>query len=572
MKKVQRSFFHSLKMRTRLFLGFGFMIAFIIGTGMFAITQMELLAEQTQKLYRHPLTVNNAARDFSIGVLKMRTMMLGGILLASTPDELDATAKKMDNLDIEIKANLNIIRDRYLGDQTDIDNMEMLFNTWKPVRDEVINLAKMGNREEALFTAKEGKLAQHINKLIEASNAVTDFAKQKAGLFIERATIEARKSQHWMIGVIVTIFVIGVWMAWSISKAITQPIYHAVQMAEKIAAGHLSNHVEMINARDEIGQLMQTLVTMVNKLIEIITVIKQTAGAVNKAASEISQGNLSLSQRTEEQAASLEQTASSMEQMTSTVEQNANNASQATQLASTARERAQQGGKVVNSAISAMNEINTSSKKVSNIISVINEIAFQTNLLALNAAVEAARAGEQGRGFAVVASEVRNLAQRSAAAAKEIKELIQDSVSKAEEGTKLVNQSGQALEEIVVSVKKVSDIIVEIAAASQEQASGIRQVNKAISQMDEMTQQNAALVEEAASASESMSKQADYLNQQVAFFHIDNQTVYQELEETKIHQIAPMPSAMPKKPSKLKKHESSLNHDDDDDKDGWRDF
>lgn len=576
MKKITRSFFHSLRMKTRLFLGFGFMIFFIISVGIFAIMQMNVLAEQTQKLYNHPLTVNSAARDFSIGVLKMRTMMLGGILLAKTPSELDNTAKKMDALDIDIKSNLDIVRARYLGDPADIDNLEKLFNTWKPIRDEVINLARIGSREEAITIAKEGKLAQHINKLVDASNVVTDFAKRKAESFIEHANVVATNSRHLMIIVISTIFIIGLWIMWSISNAITKPVYRAVQMADRIAAGHLSNHVEVDNSRDEIGQLMQTLAVMTNKLIEIITTIKQTASAVNKAASEISQGNLSLSQRTEEQAASLEQTAASMEEMTSTVEQNANNANQATLLASSARERAQQGGKIVANAINAMNEINVSSKKVSNIISVINDIAFQTNLLALNAAVEAARAGEQGRGFAVVASEVRNLAQRSATAAKEIKELIQDSVVKVEEGTKLVNQSGEALDEIVIAVKKVSDIIIEIAAASQEQSSGIRQVNKAVTQMDEMTQQNAALVEEAASASESMSKQAEYLNQQVAFFHIDNQVVYQELEEytaKSTQAIPPVATTHPvstPKLAKLRRH-NHTSHDDEDDS-GWRDF
>jgi len=575
MKKVKRGFFHSLKMRTRLFFGFGFMIASIVGTGIFEITQMNILADQTQKLYKHPLTVNSAARDFSLGILKMRTIMLGNVLLANNLDEINNAAKKMEELDVDIKKNLDTVRERYLGEKSDIDTLENLFVTWKPIRDEVIELAKSGKRDEAIAMAKEGKLAKHINKLIEATTAVIDFAQNKAVAFMENTTVIAINLRYWMTGVIITISIIGLWIAWSISNAITQPLYLAVQMASKIADGHLSNHIE-INSKDEIGQLMQTLATMVNKLIEIITVIKQTAGSVNKAASEISQGNLSLSQRTEEQAASLEQTAASMEEMTSTVEQNANNASQATQLASTARERAQQGGKIVSNTINAMNEINASSKKVANIISVINEIAFQTNLLALNAAVEAARAGEQGRGFAVVASEVRNLAQRSAAAAKEIKELIQDSVTKAEEGAKLVNQSGQALEEIMVAVKKVSDIIVEIAAASQEQSSGIRQVNKAISQMDEMTQQNAALVEEAASASESMSKQADYLNQQVAFFHIDNQTVFQELEDSQqikqtpsVHKVATASKNL-KKPSKLKKQE--LVNDVDEDGDGWRDF
>jgi len=267
-------------------------------------------------------------------------------------------------------------------------------------------------------------------------------------------------------------------------------------------------------------QLKNDANTTVAQLTKIIKVIKQAADAVNVAAMEISQGNISLNQRTEEQAASLEETAASMEEMTSTVQQNAENARQAKKLASQAQQYAEQGGTVVGDAADAMQEIASSSKKVADIIGVIDDIAFQTNLLALNAAVEAARAGEQGRGFAVVASEVRNLAQRSAAAAKEIKTLIQESVVKVSDGTKLANRSGETLQDIMLAVKKVSDIVAEIAAASQEQSAGIHQVNKAVTQMDEMTQQNAALVEEATSASEAMREQALGLKKQVMFFHL----------------------------------------------------
>ncbi|MDD2814426.1 MAG: methyl-accepting chemotaxis protein [Thiotrichaceae bacterium] len=267
-------------------------------------------------------------------------------------------------------------------------------------------------------------------------------------------------------------------------------------------------------------QLKNDTNSTVKKLTEVMALIQETSDAVSQAADELSAGNLSLSQRTEQQAAALEETAASIEEMTSTVQQNAESAKQANLLASNARQQAQEGGEIVNSAVSAMLAINESSQRVSDIVSVIDEIAFQTNLLALNAAVEAARAGEQGRGFAVVAAEVRNLAQRSAAAAKEIKGLIQDSVHKVEDGTRLVNQSGQTLQQIMVAVKKVSDIIAEISAASQEQSAGIHQVNKAISQMDQMTQQNSSLVEEAASSSESMREQAQKLKQHVAFFNI----------------------------------------------------
>ena len=277
-----------------------------------------------------------------------------------------------------------------------------------------------------------------------------------------------------------------------------------------------------VEGKDEIAQLATAFNKFADKIHALVGKIKHTATSINTATTEIAAGNIDLSQRTEEQASSLEETASSMEEMTSTVKQNADNARQANQLANAAREQAEKGGSVVNNAIAAMGEINSSSKKIADIIGVIDEIAFQTNLLALNAAVEAARAGEQGRGFAVVASEVRNLAQRSATAAKEIKELISDSVGKVDAGTELVNKSGQTLEEIVAAVKKVTDIISEIAAASQEQSSGIDQVNKAVMQMDEMTQQNAALVEEAAAASKSMEEQAKNLYTMVSMFRVDD--------------------------------------------------
>jgi methyl-accepting chemotaxis protein len=297
-----------------------------------------------------------------------------------------------------------------------------------------------------------------------------------------------------------------------------------VRVLSAMVQGNLS---ETIRADYEgtFDQLKRDANATVAKLTEVIGKIKTGAESVTSGAEEISQGNANLSQRTEEQASSLEETASSMEEMTATVKQNADNARQANQLAAGAREQAEKGGQVVGEAVSAMSEINTSSKQIADIIGVIDEIAFQTNLLALNAAVEAARAGEQGRGFAVVASEVRNLAQRSATAAKQIKGLIQDSVGKVEDGSRLVDESGKTLEGIVTAVKKVSDIVAEIAAASQEQSSGIEQVNKAIMQMDEMTQQNAALVEEAAAASEAMNEQARGMKRLMEFFTVDEQSL-----------------------------------------------
>ena len=292
-----------------------------------------------------------------------------------------------------------------------------------------------------------------------------------------------------------------------------------MNMFSALASGQLTQTIDS-NYAGVFEQLKNDANTTVQKLLDIIRIIKQAADAVNAGSDMISQSNFDLNQRTEQQAAALEETAASMEQLTSTVQQNADNAKQAKQLAIDAREQATQGGQIVNGTITAMSAINHSSQKVANIIGVIDEIAFQTNLLALNAAVEAARAGDKGRGFAVVATEVRNLAQRSATAAKEIKELIRDSVRKVEQGTQLVTQSGQTLEELVAVVKNVSDHIAEIAAASQEQSAGINQINKAITQMDEMTQQNATLVNKMAATSQSLATQAQHLIQQVAFFKL----------------------------------------------------
>jgi methyl-accepting chemotaxis protein len=264
---------------------------------------------------------------------------------------------------------------------------------------------------------------------------------------------------------------------------------------------------------------------------------------VRTGADEISRGNLDLSQRTEEQASSLEETAASMEQMTSMVKSNADNAAQANQLAAAAREQAERGGKVVSSAVAAMREINVASKKIADIIGVIDDIAFQTNLLALNAAVEAARAGEQGRGFAVVASEVRNLASRSAGAAKEIKILIQDSVAKVSDGTRLVDDSGKALGEIVTGVKKVTDVMAEIAASSMEQAAGIEQVNKAVTSMDSVTQQNAALVEQASAAAHTLTEQAANLTELIARYRLDKDAVAAPLPPARLPPAPPAEGA-----------------------------
>ncbi len=302
--------------------------------------------------------------------------------------------------------------------------------------------------------------------------------------------------------------------------AVVTPLHEAQTVLTAMAANDLTKTMTG-HYQGEFEQMKSSLNGAMSTLSTAIATVRDGAESVTAGAEQITKGNEDLSQRTSEQASALEETSASMEEMTSTVKQNADNAKQANQLAIAARDIADKGGSVTVRAVEAMGEINKSSKKIADIITVIDEIAFQTNLLALNAAVEAARAGEHGRGFAVVAAEVRNLAQRSATAAKEIKGLINESIQRVNDGSELVNQSGKTLEEIVGSVKRVTDIIAEITAASQEQAQGIDQVNKAIMQMDETTQQNAALVEETTSASQSMKDQAQELMRQVEVFKVD---------------------------------------------------
>ncbi|GLK94006.1 methyl-accepting chemotaxis protein [Achromobacter xylosoxidans] len=319
-------------------------------------------------------------------------------------------------------------------------------------------------------------------------------------------------------GVIAALLVFATYVF--LRRRVLLPLKEAGHHFDRIAGGDLTARVDVRNT-NEIGQLFAALKRMQESLTRTVASVRRGVDEINVGSHEIAAGNTDLSSRTEQQAASLEETAASMEQLASTVKQNADNARQANQLAASASDVAERGGSAVSEVVSTMQEISGSSRKISEIVSVIDGIAFQTNILALNAAVEAARAGEQGKGFAVVAGEVRSLAQRSAQAAKEIKGLIEDSVTKVGAGSEQVERAGATMQEIVASVKRVTDIMGEISAASEEQSSGIDQVNRAVSQMDEVTQQNAALVEEAAAAAGSLQEQAQRLAEAVAVFKIN---------------------------------------------------
>ncbi|PXW43326.1 methyl-accepting chemotaxis protein-2 (aspartate sensor receptor) [Erwinia sp. AG740] len=320
----------------------------------------------------------------------------------------------------------------------------------------------------------------------------------------------------------ITAVILGLLIAWSVTRQITRPVIANLKLAEKIASGDLSASVT-VERHDELGQLTLAMMSMTEKLRQLIADIRHSVYSVAKASSEIAAGNHDLSSRTEQQSSAIVETAASMEQLTATVKNNADNARHASQISEQATDNANRGGDIIHRVVQTMGEISGSSKKISDITSVINSIAFQTNILALNAAVEAARAGEQGRGFAVVAGEVRNLAQRSSQAAKEIEGLISESVSRVNTGTVLVSDAGSAMDDIVASVKRVHDIMGEIASASDEQSRGIAQIGGAVSEMDSTIQQNAAMVHESSAAANSLEDEAARLSQLVSVFRLSAQ-------------------------------------------------
>ncbi|MGX9698210.1 methyl-accepting chemotaxis protein [Janthinobacterium lividum] len=368
---------------------------------------------------------------------------------------------------------------------------------------------------QGIFVPGSTKYLKVVNDMLQHQRASID----KTAREIDEV---AKTSRNLLLTLAVLALGFGVVCAWLLTMGIVRPLRTAVDIARKVADGDLTAQIDA-SAKDETGQLLLALKDMNTSLLNIVGEVRSGTDSIATSSTQIAAGNQDLSSRTEEQAGSLEETASSMEELTSTVKQNADNARQANQLAASAAQVAVKGGEVVAQVVGTMESINASSNKIVDIISVIDGIAFQTNILALNAAVEAARAGEQGRGFAVVASEVRNLAQRSASAAKEIKTLIGASVEQVNAGSMLVAQAGSTMNDIVDSVQRVSDIITEITAASSEQSVGIDEINRAIGQMDAVTQQNAALVEESAAAAESMQHQAHNLAQVVSVFKLSGQ-------------------------------------------------
>jgi len=509
-----------LSVGKRLGLGFALVLFLSLITTIIALTRLSNVAHATQELLNDPLTterlVSDWYRNIHTGVRRTSAIAKSSdpSLAAFFKEDQDESTRTSAILQKSIETHLNSEAEKAL-----FQSISEARKTYLEGREKVISLKKADKAEEANQALEQIFLPAakaYVKKIEELLQLQRDQINQHATEI--QSTYET--SRILLIALSMIAACLSGICGWLITTSITKPLIEATDVAKKMAQGDLTAAVN-IHRHDEIGQLMDAINGISIGLSHVIADVRQGTEAINVAASEIASGNADLSSRTESQASSLEETASSMEELTSTVKQNADNARQANQLVVTAAGVASKGGDVVAQVVTTMGSIKESSYKIVDIISVIDGIAFQTNILALNAAVEAARAGEQGRGFAVVASEVRNLAQRSASAAKEIKQLIDDSVGKVEHGSTLVDNAGQTMNEIVTRVQHVADIMAEITSASQEQSSGIGQVNIAINEMDEMTQQNAALVEEAAAAAESMREQSTKLSHVVAQFKIN---------------------------------------------------
>ena len=512
----------NLNIGARLALGFAAVLILLVVVSVFAILRMQHASDATELLVKDQVANERLLVEWQ-QVVEVNAARTSTAYLAVDPADqaaVEAQMKKSSGRATEIQDKLTALLDDP-AEKAGMAEVLAARTLYTGARAKVFKEKGAGNLDAAKQIYTSELNAKRELYLAALAKLVADQHRQlDAAASAIRTQYENTRSL--MIGLSVLAVLLGIAFAAVISRAITTPLREAVRVAETVSAGDLTS-VITVSSRDETGKLMGALKSMNDSLVRIVGEVRQGTDTIGTASSEIATGNMDLSSRTEQQASALEETASSMEELTSTVKFNADNARQANQLAITASEVASRGGVVVSQVVSTMGSINESARKIVDIISVIDGIAFQTNILALNAAVEAARAGEQGRGFAVVASEVRNLAQRSAAAAKEIKTLIGDSVDKVDAGSRLVDQAGQTMDEVVLSITRVTDIMNEITTASDEQREGIEQVNTAITQMDSVTQQNAALVEQAAAAAASMQEQAARLTSVVGVFKLNAQ-------------------------------------------------
>jgi methyl-accepting chemotaxis protein len=507
----------NLNIAARLRLAFGTVILMLLAIVAVSFLGLQALHKDTSDLARKSWPRVRAA-NLALDNVRGSFGRLAQLSVATDPAQLATAATRLEANTAAFNkalAELDTILVSAQGRATNATSKQAR-DTYVALTARVLAYSQAGQRAEAGALAF-GEAYAAMQALATTLRDQVSFQEKLFDATADTAdTMYATSLSRMTMGAVAALL-LAIAAAIIITRSIVRPLGAAVNVARTVAAGDLTSDIQ-VTSKDETGQLMQALKDMNTALQTMVGEVRSGSDTIASASSEIASGNLELSSRTEQQASSLEETASSMEEMTSTVKQNADNARQANGLAATASDVARKGGAVVAQVVDTMGAINASSRKIVDIISVIDGIAFQTNILALNAAVEAARAGEQGRGFAVVASEVRNLAQRSASAAKEIKTLIDDSVQQVELGSKLVGDAGTTMEEVVTSVQRVTDIMAEISSASREQETGIEQINMAITEMDSVTQQNAALVEEAAAAAGSLEEQSAALARLVSRF------------------------------------------------------
>jgi methyl-accepting chemotaxis protein len=513
----------NVKIGIRLGAGLGLALVFMVAIAAVGIGNLGKLNDGTHDLATDKVPKVILAYD-AIGDLNDIARAMRNAMLSTDPATVSAELARVETRKGEIAVIVDRL-EKLIADDNDPQS-KTLFKAVGDARDRYLSvqtafMALSGvpeKRDEAVaYLLKNVRKEQ--SAYLAALGALVKYQTEAIGVANDEALVAYRDARLMMIVMTVIAAGLAATVVWWVTRSITGPIHQAVGLAQAVAEGDLTTQMRCTST-DETGQLLRALMRMNEALVRTVGQVRSGSDTIATASSQIATGNLDLSSRTERQASSLEETASSMEELTSTVSHNADNARQASDLMETASAFAVKGGEVVGQVVSSMSSIKESSGKIVDIIGVIDGIAFQTNILALNAAVEAARAGEQGRGFAVVASEVRNLAQRSAAAAREIKALIGRSVETVDTGSKLVDEAGTTMDSIVGAVRQVAGIMGDIAAASQQQSSGIAQVNQAIVQMDDVTQQNAALVEQAAAAAQSLREQADMLARAVGVFKL----------------------------------------------------
>lgn len=510
---------NNVRIGMRLAVGFGLLIFFSLIMLAAGVYQLRQIDNSTQLMMQEPLRKERLVTDW-FGVISASVQRA-----TATARSSDSSLSSLFAAEVAEASKASSERQATFAKLISNPEEKSLFEqlivvrqTYVKVRDAISDANGNGQRELALQLF-DRDFRPAAKAYLDTLQALRD--QQRATINKMSADISHSAANGFLfLGVIgLLIALIGSGLAWLLTRSIVRPLSRAVDITNAVAGGDLTQNVHA-EGRDETAQLLHAMQAMMVRLRTIVGEVRQGAGSIAGASSQIAAGNLDLSSRTEEQSSALQETAAAIEQLASTVRQNADNAKQANHMALSTAEQARSGGQLMDDVVNTMGAIDASSRKIVDIIGVIDSIAFQTNILALNAAVEAARAGDQGRGFAVVASEVRNLAQRSAGAAKEIKALIDSSVQTVESGNRLVEQAGASIVDIVDGVRKVSDLVGEISSASQEQSLGIDQVNIAVTQMEQTTLQNAALVNEASAATQSMQQQAEQLEQVVSVFRL----------------------------------------------------